>query len=279
MIEAKNLTKIYSDGTKALDSLTFSSSSKSLTLLGKNGAGKTTFMRILSTQLKPTSGTALVEGYDVVKDAKRVRKMVSSIPQEAKPVGISSPYEHVTMYLTSRGLSISEAKSRSRSVLKEVGLWEAKDKPTDSLSGGMKRKVFVAMALASDADVVFLDEPTTGLDPLSRMEVWSILKSMESKLVLTTHYMEEAQELADELLMINKGKLVMSGSPSSLLKKFEGMVRVEGTGDIKVGRTLIKYVRKEEASYYVGKYVLKPISLEDLFIMYAGDDELTYDSS
>ncbi|BBG25438.1 ABC transporter ATP-binding protein [Sulfuracidifex tepidarius] len=279
MIEAKNLTKVYGDGTKALDSLTFSSSSKSLTLLGKNGAGKTTFMRILSTQLMPTSGSALVEGYDVVKDAKKVRKIVSSIPQEAKPVGISSPYEHVAMYLTSRGLSISEAISRSRSVLKDVGLWEVKDKPTDSLSGGMKRKVFVAMALASDAEVVFLDEPTTGLDPLSRMEVWSILKSMESKLVLTTHYMEEAQELADELLMINRGKLVMSGSPSSLLKKFEGMVRVEGTGEIRVGRTMIKYVRKDEASYYVGKYIIKPISLEDLFIMYAGDQELTYDSS
>jgi ABC-2 type transport system ATP-binding protein len=275
MIESRELTKVYADGTKALDSLSFSSYSKSLTLLGKNGAGKTTFMRILSTQLKPSSGSALVEGYDVVKESKKVRKIVSSIPQEAKPVGISSPYEHLVMYLSSRGFSISDAMTESRSVLKEVGLWEVKDKPTDSLSGGMKRKVFVAMALASNAEVVFLDEPTTGLDPLSRMEVWSILKSMNSKLVLTTHYMEEAQELADELLMINKGKLVVKGSPSSLLQKFEGMVRVEGTGEIKVGRTMIKYVRKDEATEYVGKYVIKPISLEDLFIMFGGDSELT----
>jgi ABC-2 type transport system ATP-binding protein len=275
MIEAKDLTKIYADGTKALDSISFVSSSKSLTLLGKNGAGKTTFMRILSTQLEPTSGSALVEGYDIKKDRKKVRKIVSSIPQEAKPVGISSPYEHLLMYLTSRGFSIQEAKSRAREVLKEVGLWEVRDKSTDSLSGGMKRKVFVAMALASDAEVVFLDEPTTGLDPLSRLEVWSILKSMDSKLVLTTHYMEEAQELADEIVMVNKGRLVVKGSPSSLLEKYKDMVRIEGTGDIKVGRTLIKYVKYADATDYIGKYVIKPISLEDLFILFGGDEELT----
>jgi ABC-2 type transport system ATP-binding protein len=275
MIEAKDLTKIYADGTKALDSISFVSSSKSLTLLGKNGAGKTTFMRILSTQLEPTSGSALVEGYDIKKDRKKVRKIVSSIPQEAKPVGISSPYEHLLMYLTSRGFSIQEAKSRAREVLKEVGLWEVRDKSTDSLSGGMKRKVFVAMALASDAEVVFLDEPTTGLDPLSRLEVWSILKSMDSKLVLTTHYMEEAQELADEIVMVNKGRLVVKGSPSSLLEKYKDMVRIEGTGEIKVGRTLIKYVKYADATDYIGKYVIKPISLEDLFILFGGDEELT----
>ncbi len=200
---------------------------------------------------------------------------MSSIPQEAKPVGISSSYEHLLMYLTSRGFSIQEAKSRAREVLKEVGLWEVRDKSTDSLSGGMKRKVFVAMALASDAEVVFLDEPTTGLDPLSRLEVWSILKSMDSKLVLTTHYMEEAQELADEIVMINKGRLVVKGSPFSLLEKYKDIVRVEGTGDIKVGRTLIKYVKYADATEYIGKYVIKPISLEDLFILFGGDEELT----
>lgn len=102
MIEAINLTKIYKDGIKALDNLTFSSNARVVTLLGRNGAGKTTLTRILSTQLLPTSGLARVEGYDVVKDANKVRKMIASIPQEAKPVGIASPMEHLVMYLTAR---------------------------------------------------------------------------------------------------------------------------------------------------------------------------------
>ncbi len=271
MIEANNLTKIYRDGTKALDGVTFITNSRVITLLGRNGAGKTTLTRILSTQLLPTSGTARVEGYDVVRDVKKVRKIIASIPQEAKPVGIASPFEHLVMYLTARGYSIKEAEEVSRKVLKEVGLWEVKDKPSDELSGGMKRKIFVAMALASNAEVVLLDEPTTGLDPYSRLEVWSVLKSIKSKLVLTTHYMEEAEELSNEVILLNRGKLIAMGSIEDLLSKFKDKVRVEGTGDIKVGNLYIQYVERDKAIDFVGKYVVKPITLEDLFIIYGGE--------
>ncbi|TRM87381.1 multidrug ABC transporter ATP-binding protein, partial [Sulfolobus sp. A20-N-G8] len=242
-----------------------------ITLLGRNGAGKTTLTRILSTQLLPTSGIARVESYDVVRDVRKVRKIIASIPQEAKPVGIASPFEHLVMYLTARGYSIKESEEVSRKVLKEVGLWEVKDKPSDELSGGMKRKIFVAMALASNAEVVLLDEPTTGLDPYSRLEVWSILKSIKSKLVLTTHYMEEAEELSNEVILLNKGKLIAIGSIEDLLSKFKDKVRVEGTGDIKVGNLRIQYVERDKAIDFVGKYVVKPITLEDLFIIYSGE--------
>ncbi|QGA68019.1 ABC transporter ATP-binding protein [Sulfolobus sp. E11-6] len=271
MLETINLTKIYKDGTIALDNLTFMANSRVVTLLGRNGAGKTTLTRILSTQLLPTSGIARVEGYDVVKDAKKVRKIIASIPQEAKPIGIASPMEHLVMYLTSRGLSFKEATEISRNALKEVGLWEAKDKPSDELSGGMKRKIFVAMALASNAELVLLDEPTTGLDPYSRLEVWSILKSIKSKILLTTHYMEEAEELSDEVILLHKGKLIAKGSIKELLAKFDNKVRVEGIGEYKIGRLRISYVDRNEASDYVGKYVIKPITLEDLFIIYGGE--------
>ncbi|QGA55228.1 ATP-binding cassette domain-containing protein [Sulfolobus sp. E5-1-F] len=271
MLETINLTKIYKDGTIALDNLTFMANSRVVTLLGRNGAGKTTLTRILSTQLLPTSGIARVEGYDVVKDAKKVRKIIASIPQEAKPIGIASPMEHLVMYLTSRGLSFKEATEISRNALKEVGLWEARDKPSDELSGGMKRKIFVAMALASNAELVLLDEPTTGLDPYSRLEVWSILKSIKSKILLTTHYMEEAEELSDEVILLHKGKLIAKGSIKELLAKFDNKVRVEGIGEYKIGRLRISYVDRNEASDYVGKYVIKPITLEDLFIIYSGE--------
>jgi len=271
MIEAINLTKVYKDGIKALDNLTFSSNARIVTLLGRNGAGKTTLTRILSTQLLPTSGLARVEGYDVVKDANKVRKMIASIPQEAKPVGIASPMEHLVMYLTARGFSFKDANEVSRKVLKEVGLWEVKDKPSDELSGGMKRKIFVAMALAANAEVVLLDEPTTGLDPYSRLEVWSILKSIKSKIVLTTHYMEEAQELSDEVILLNKGRLIAKGSIEELLSRFKDKVRVEGVGDIKIGRLRISYIDRDKATDFIGKYVIKPITLEDMFIIYGGE--------
>ncbi|WP_016730245.1 ABC transporter ATP-binding protein [Saccharolobus islandicus] len=271
MLETINLTKIYRDGTIALDNLTFIANSRIVTLLGRNGAGKTTLTRILSTQLLPTSGIARIEGFDVVKDAKKVRKIIASIPQEAKSIGIASPMEHLVMYLTARGLSFKEATEISRSALKEVGLWEVKDKPSDELSGGMKRKIFVAMALASNAELVLLDEPTTGLDPYSRLEVWSVLKSIKSKILLTTHYMEEAEELSDEVILLHKGKLIAKGSIKELLAKFDNKVRVEGIGEYKIGRSRISYVDRNEASDYVGKYVIKPITLEDLFIIYGGE--------
>ncbi|AAK43268.1 ABC transporter ATP-binding protein [Saccharolobus solfataricus] len=271
MLETINLTKIYRDGTVALDNLTFSANTRVVTLLGRNGAGKTTLTRILSTQLLPTSGIARVEGYDVVKDARKVRKIIASIPQEAKSIGIASPMEHLIMYLTARGLSFKEATEISRSALKEVGLWEVRDKPSDELSGGMKRKIFVAMALASNAELVLLDEPTTGLDPYSRLEVWSVLKSIKSKILLTTHYMEEAEELSDEVILLHKGKLIAKGSIKELLTKFDNKVRIEGIGEYKIGRLRISYVDRNEASDYVGKYVIKPITLEDLFIIYGGE--------
>jgi len=272
VIETINLSKIYKDGTVALDNISFTFSGKVLTLLGRNGAGKTTLTRILSTQLLPTTGKAFIEGYDIIKDAKKVRKMITSIPQEAQPIGMASPLEHLTMFLTAKGFSLKEAEETARKALKEVGLWEVKDKSSDELSGGMKRKIFVAMALASNSEIVFLDEPTTGLDPYSRTEIWSVLKTMKSKIILTTHYMEEAEELSEEVILLHKGKIIAKGTISSLLEKFNGKVRVEGIGGIKVGRLRISYVDKEDARNYVGKYVVKPITLEDLFIIYAGEN-------
>ena len=271
MIEVINLTKRYKDGTVALDNLSFTTNVKNITILGRNGAGKTTLTRILSTQLLPTEGTARVEGFDVVKEAKKVRKIIASIPQEAQPYGMATPYEHLIMYLTARGVSMSEASEIARKTLKEIGLWEVKDKPADYLSGGMKRKIFVAMALASNAEVILLDEPTVGLDPYSRTEVWSILKESDSKLVLTTHYMEEAEELSDEVVLLHKGRLIAKGSVEDLLSKFKNKVRVEGIGDLTVGKLRIMYVDRDEAVNYVGKYVVKPVTLEDLFIIYSGE--------
>lgn len=272
MIEVRALEKRYSDGNYALRKVSFRLDKRVTAIIGRNGAGKTTLMRILSTQLEQTSGKANIDGYDTLKDADKVRRIVVSIPQEASPIGYLTPMEHLKMYLVARGIPLAEAAKRSVKALKTLEMANAADTPTDMLSGGMKRKVFVAMALASDADMVFLDEPTTGLDPLSRFEVWSAIKELKGRIILTTHYMEEAAELAEDVIMMEAGKIMQRGTVEQLLDKFKGMVRAE-TNDSRrshsfsVGNTYIKYIRIGESEKYVKQgYSIKKITLDDLFI-------------
>ncbi|MDG7045169.1 MAG: ABC transporter ATP-binding protein, partial [Nitrososphaerota archaeon] len=182
MIRTEGLSKVYPDGTKALDGVSLNIDNRFTAIIGRNGAGKTTLVRILSTQLEPSSGRAFIDDLDVIKNADRIRKKVVSIPQEASPIGILTPFEQVKLYLIARGMTSSESSLAAKKSLEDVGLSDSLDKPTDMLSGGTKRKVFVAMALASNAEIVFLDEPTTGLDPISRLEVWAAVRKLDGKI-------------------------------------------------------------------------------------------------
>jgi ABC-2 type transport system ATP-binding protein len=275
MIEVKNLTKKYADGTLALDHLSLKLNKRITTVLGRNGAGKTTLIRILSTQLMPTSGTVTINSLDLVKDVELVRDNISSIPQEIKPMSIASPYDHVSMYLNARGIPSNEIDQLTEKALRDLSLWHVRRKATGDLSGGMRRKVFVAMALASKADLIFLDEPTTGLDPISRIEVWSAIKKLKSNVVITTHYMEEAKELSDEVVLIDKGKKLAQGSVPELLKRFDNKVRVEGpTGKYRVGSVHMSYMIPKEARKFLRRgYSIRQISLEDLFVIHGGGIE------
>ncbi len=270
MIEITNLSKRYPDGTVALDKLNLRLNKRITTILGRNGAGKTTTIRIMSTQLLPTSGSVRIDDLDVVKDVDMVRDIMSSIPQEIKPMGIANSYDHVAMYLSARGIPSKEIPSLVEKALRDLSLWDVRKKPAADLSGGMRRKVFVAMALASKAEIVFLDEPTTGLDPISRMEVWSAIKKLKSTTILiTTHYMEEAKELSDEVVLIDHGKKLAQGTVEELLKRFKGKVRVDGpTGKYKIGGTYISYMKEEKAKKLLDKgYSVKQVGLEDLFVI------------
>ncbi len=284
MIEIKAIRKRYSNGTYALKGVSLDLKEKFTSIIGRNGAGKTTLMRILSTQLLPTSGTAIINGYDVVKDAKKVRRIILSIPQEADPIGYLTPAEHLKIYLAARGMSFHSAEEEANNAMKELDLWDARNTPADMLSGGMKRKIFVAMALASNADIIFLDEPTTGLDPLSRLQVWSAIRKLTGNIVLTTHYMEEAQELSKEIAIIDNGKCTGKGTVRSLLGKFDGLLHAEISNANEksaaskhayiVGNTLVKYIHNEEADAYLKKgYIVKPITLDDVFITKGVDIE------
>lgn len=271
MIETIDLTKKYHDGVLALDHVSLKADKRVTSIIGRNGAGKTTLLRILSTQLMPTSGQAFVNGVDIIKQPDLIRNRIVSIPQEASPIGVLTAFEQVKMYLVGRRFSFLESTASANRALDEIGLRDFKNTPTDTLSGGMKRKVFVAMALASNSDIVFLDEPTTGLDPLSRMEVWSAIRQIDSEIILTTHYMEEAQELSDEVILVESGRILEQGTVSSLLKKFNGMVRAETTRPcddcIRVANTNIRYITKERIQEYAERgFTIKSVTLDDLFI-------------
>ncbi len=271
MIITEKLTKKYSGNFIALNSIDIKTSKRITSIIGRNGAGKTTFIRILSTQLAPTSGSASINGFDILKNTREIRRSVVSIPQEASLVGIMTAYEQVKLYLVARGFSFKEAGDQANKALDELDLREFKNSPADTLSGGMKRKVFVAMALASNADVVFLDEPTTGLDPISRLEVWSAIGKIGSEVILTTHYMEEAQQLSEDLILMDHGNVIEHGKPTELLRKFDGMLRAETHEErndcIKVGGTFIRYIKRDDAEKYISRgFTIKQINLDDLFI-------------
>ena len=272
MIEISHLVKRYADGAVAINDLSLRLSKRITCILGKNGAGKTTLIRIMSTQLMPTSGSVIINGHDVVNDAAAVRDIISSIPQEVKVMGIATPYDHVSMYLHARGLPGSKIDKASEKALRELDLWRVRDKCTADLSGGMRRKVFVAMAIASGADVIFLDEPTTGLDPISRLEVWSSLRKLGCEIIVTTHYMEEAKELSEEVVLVDHGKVVVQGGVDELLGRFHGRVRAEGpSGDYLIGGLHISYVTKARAEKLVEKgYTIKQVTLEDILITSGG---------
>jgi ABC-2 type transport system ATP-binding protein len=230
-LQCTNLTKIYSgsQGKAALDRISLTIRADGIfSLIGMNGAGKTTLVRILATQLEPTSGTALIDGIDVVKEAKKLREHIATIPQEARTIPWMTPIQTVVSYLLWRGIAYNEAKERGAEALAKVGIEEKRDALNRKLSGGQRRKV--ATVLAAEADITFLDEPTTGLDPISRKELWRSLEELAKDrfLILTTHYLEEAEQLADMIGMLDKGKLVALGSMDQLrgLVKYQYSIRL-----------------------------------------------------
>jgi len=219
-IESEDLWKTYDGVHWALAGVDLAvREGEVLALLGRNGAGKTTFIRIASSLLKPTKGTVRVLGMDVTKEAGRVRERVALVPQEGRPSNLNTPWSHVYYYLIARGLPRTEARLRARRYLQDLELWEVKDVICGNLSGGMRQRVLVAMALATEADVLFLDEPTIGLDPISKQTVWERIRASAKDgrtVVVTTHNMEEAETISDRVAVINAGRIVTKGTPEEV---------------------------------------------------------------
>ncbi|WP_333639313.1 ABC transporter ATP-binding protein [Pyrobaculum aerophilum] len=258
-----------------------------LGVLGPNGAGKTTLVKILTTELMPSEGRAVVAGFDVVSEAERVRRVIAAVPQESRPIDFLTPYEFVLSYLLLRGYSLREAKRRTLEVLKEFGLWEVRSREVDALSGGMKRRVLIASILAADADVVFLDEPTTGLDVYSRRLVWNAVSELKKRgvtVLLTTHYVDEVAALSDVILVLNRGRVVDFAPPERLVEKVPGKyvvevygadgVKVQGVSSLEIGDRRLYYVNEApkvaEISRDGSKVVVRQKSLEDYVLLTIG---------
>lgn len=190
-----------------------------LALLGPNGAGKTTTVRILSTLLTPDSGRAMILGYDVVKQAEQVRGVIGLTGQYAAVDEYLTGQENMEMMGRLYRLSSADTKQRSRDLLKEFDLVDAANRAVKTYSGGMRRRLDIAVSLISSAPVLFLDEPTTGLDPRSRLTMWEIIKQLSATditILLTTQHMEEADKLADQIVVIDGGKVIANGTPGDL---------------------------------------------------------------
>ncbi len=218
-LECKNLTKIYEDHRTALDKVSFQVQTKGIFgLIGRNGAGKTTLIRILATELEPTRGTASINGADILTQTSTLRQKIAIVPQEARAIRWMTPKQTVFSYLLWRGYPYKEANKLACESLTKLGIEQYANLLNSKLSGGTKRKVLIATATASEAEVIFLDEPTTGLDPISRRELWDILRELGKTrfIFLTTHYLEEAEQLADQIGILKEGKLVSIGSLAEL---------------------------------------------------------------
>ena len=238
-VVARGLGKRYGDAWGVVDASFTAPAGAVTVLVGPNGAGKTTTVGMLSTVLRPSRGDAWVAGLHVVRDAWGVRRRVALVPQEARIDPNWTPWEAVRWYLVARGWGLREAAARAREALEELGLWEIRGRPGWVLSGGQRRRVVTAMALASEADVVFLDEPTTGLDVEARYRVWEVVRREASRgrcIVFTTHDMREAGVLADHAVLMHRGRVVAEGSPQVLASGLPYRYRVVLTGARRIPR-------------------------------------------
>jgi ABC-2 type transport system ATP-binding protein len=226
-IIAEELVKTYDNGkVRALDSLSLDVEEGTvLGVLGPNGAGKTTTVRILSTLLRPDSGRATVAGIDVIKNPEKVREVIGLSGQYAAVDEILTGYDNLVMFGELYHLGKKNAVARANELLERFSLTEAAKRPIKTYSGGMRRRLDLAASLIVKPKILFLDEPTTGLDPRGRQEMWGVIQELVKggvTLLLTTQYLEEADQLADEIAVIDTGKVIARGTSDALKKKVGG---------------------------------------------------------
>ena len=217
----KNLSKVYDNGFSALKNINLEiQKGEIFAMLGPNGAGKTTLISIICGIVKPSAGNVTVEDFDIINDYRETRSKIGLVPQELTLEQFETVFNNVSY---SRGLYGKKSNSSHvKKILKQLSLWDKKDLILRQLSGGMKRRVLIAKALSHEPKILFLDEPTAGVDVELRQEMWKVVKSLRETgvtIILTTHYIEEAEAIADRVGVINQGEIIIVEKKSELLKK------------------------------------------------------------
>jgi ABC-2 type transport system ATP-binding protein len=221
IISVKNLTKTYASGLQALKNVDLEiRRGEIFALLGPNGAGKTTLIGVICGIVNPTSGTVVADGHDIIKDFRAARSTIGLVPQELS----TDMFETVAATVTfSRGLfGKPKDPAHIEKVLRELSLWDKRDSKIMTLSGGMKRRVLIAKALSHEPRILFLDEPTAGVDVELRRDMWKMVRSLRETgvtIILTTHYIEEAEQMADRIGVINKGEIILVEEKAALMEK------------------------------------------------------------
>jgi ABC-2 type transport system ATP-binding protein len=221
LIKIDNVHKSYAGGFEALKGINLEiNRGEILALLGPNGAGKTTLINAICGVVVPNSGTITVDGYDVVKDFRKTRSMIGLVPQELQLEAFEKVFQNVSF---TRGL-YGKKKNPAviEKILKDLSLWDKKDNRLRELSGGMKRRALIAKALSHEPQILFLDEPTAGVDITLRRDMWRVVKQLQEKgvtIILTTHYIEEAEAIADRVSVINHGEIIITENKQDLMQK------------------------------------------------------------
>lgn len=300
-VDTYNLSKIYPKTYNcAIESVSLTiDRNQVFAILGENGAGKTTFLRIMATQLAPTSGSVYVLGKDAVREADEVRRHLSVMPQEGRAINTLTPWDHVFFTLLARGYPHSDAKTRSAEVLERLELTQYCKMQCHKLSGGLKRRVLLAMCLSVDADIYCLDEPTVGLDPLARDRILGFISRLAKAgktVIFTTHYVEEAEKISRSAAIFVKGRCMQQGTVAEMLRSVRERRRVDIYGvelsqaDLEglsqYGRILklpdsVRIYCEEDRVKELTDYTtvrrldvrIRPVSLEDISILTSRGDE------
>jgi ABC-2 type transport system ATP-binding protein len=275
MIDTHNLTK-YFDTLGAVQSISFTvGRGEVFGLLGPNGAGKTTTIRMLTTLLTPTSGTASVAGSDVIADPLGVKRSIGVVPQMLNLDIDLTCAENLEYHGRLHKMQQADRDARIEELLRFVGLWDKKDTPVEHLSGGMRRRLLIARGLMHRPAVIFMDEPTVGLDPQARRMIWGLIESLKRSgitILLTTHYIEEADALCDRVAIMRAGRIIALDRPA-VLKEGVGKFSLECIGKHDFPR---KFFQTREEAIDAGRnlcsdIMVRDVTLEDVFISLTGE--------